>query len=158
MGNLISMFLGLLLIFLYFMESNYSKNIRSYDLIIPWHQIFPERSSDLKEIEELSIWLFQSTSKDSIILSNIGFVRALSERSVLGTNDMPLSIEKIKIWLDNKLLYENFIENTKDENVIEVLKKKGINYIILKKNIMSKFPTVYSTDTYKIVEVLITSN
>ena len=132
MGNIMSMFLGVLLIFLYFMESNYSKNIRSYDLIIPWNQIFPERSSDFKEIEELSVWLRQSTSKDSIILSNIDFVRALSERSVLGTNDMPLSREKIKTWLDNKLLYENFIENTKDENVIEVLQKKGINYIILK--------------------------
>tara|TARA_B110000008_G_scaffold260268_1_gene280800 strand:- start:148 stop:558 length:411 start_codon:yes stop_codon:yes gene_type:complete len=136
------------------MESNYSKNIRSYDLIIPWNQIFPERSSDFKEIEELSVWLRQSTSKDSIILSNIDFVRALSERSVLGTNDMPLSREKIKTWLDNKLLYENFIENTKDENVIEVLQKKGINYIILKKNTMSKLPTVYSSDTYKIVKVI----
>ena len=94
------------------MESNYSKNIRSYDLIIPWDQIFPERLSDFKEIEELSVWLRQSTSKDSIILSNIDLVRALSERSVLGTNDMPLSREKIKTWLDNKLLYENFIENT----------------------------------------------
>ena len=149
-----SMFLGVLLIFLYFMESNYSKNIRSYDLIIPWDQIFPERLSDFKEIEELSVWLRQSTSKDSIILSNIDFVRALSERSVLGTNDMPLSREKIKTWLDNKLLYENFIENTKDENVIEVLQKKGINYIILKKNTMSKLPTVYSSDTYKIVKVI----
>lgn len=136
------------------MESNYSKNIRSYDLIIPWDQIFPERLSDFKEIEELSVWLRQSTSKDSIILSNIDFVRALSERSVLGTNDMPLSREKIKTWLDNKLLYENFIENTKDENVIEVLQKKGINYIILKKNTMSKLPTVYSSDTYKIVKVI----
>ena len=154
MGNIMSMFLGVLLIFLYFMESNYSKNIRSYDLIIPWNQIFPERSSDFKEIEELSVWLRQSTSKDSIILSNIDFVRALSERSVLGTNDMPLSREKIKTWLDNKLLYENFIENTKDENVIEVLQKKGINYIILKKNTMSKLPTVYSSDTYKIVKVI----
>ena len=121
MGNLISMFLGLLLIFLYFMESNYSKNIRSYDLIIPWHQIFPERSSDLKEIEELSIWLNQSTSKDSIILSNIGFVRLLSERSVLGTNDMPEYKEKNSQTIN---FYENFIGNTKDENVIEVLNKK----------------------------------
>ena len=154
MGNLISMFLGLLLIFLYFMESNYSKNIRSYDLIIPWHQIFPERSSDFKEIEELSVWLHQSTSKDSIILSNIDYIRALSERSVLGANDWPLSTDKLKIWLDNKLLYENFIENTKDENVIEVLRIKGIKYVILKKNIMSKLPTVYSSDTYKIVKVI----
>ena len=154
MGNIMSMFLGVLLIFLYFMESNYSKNIRSYDLIIPWNQIFPERSSDFKEIEELSVWLRQSTSKDSIILSNIDFVRALSERSVLGTNDMPLSREKIKTWLDNKLLYENFLENTKNKRVIEALQKKGINYIIIKKNIMSKFPTVYSSDTYKIVKVI----
>ena len=154
MGNIMSMFLGVLLIFLYFMESNYSKNIRSYDLIIPWNQIFPERSSDFKEIEELSVWLRQSTSKDSIILSNIDFVRALSERSVLGTNDMPLSREKIKTWLDNKLLYENFLENTKNKRVIEALQKKGINYIIIKKNIMSKLPTVYSSDTYKIVKVI----
>ena len=154
MSNMISVFLGVLLIFLYFMESNYSKNIRSYDLIIPWNQIFPERYSSLREIEELSDWLKQSTSKDSIILSNIDNIRALSERSVLGSNSTPLRIGKFTIWLDNKLLYENFIENTKDENVIEVLQKKGINYIILKKNIMSEFPTVYFSDTYKIVKVI----
>jgi len=136
------------------MESNYSKNIRSYDLIIPWNQIFPERYSSLREIEELSDWLKQSTSKDSIILSNIDYIRALSERSVLGSNSTPLRIGKFTIWLDNKLLYENFIENTKDENVIEVLQKKGINYIILKKNNISKFPTVYFSDTYKIVKVI----
>ena len=154
MGNIISMFLGVLLIFLYFMESNYSKNIRSYDLIIPWDQIFPERSSYLKEIEELSDWLNQRTSRDSVILSNIDYVRALSERSVLGSNAMPLTKDKLKTWLDNKLLYENFLENTKNKRVIEALQKKGINYIIIKKNIMSKFPTVYSSDTYKIVKVI----
>ena len=154
MSNMISILLGVLLIFLYFMESNYSKNIRSYDLIIPWNQIFPERYSSLREIEELSDWLKQSTSKDSIILSNIDYIRALSERSVLGSNSTPLRIGKFTIWLDNKLLYENFIENTKDENVIEVLQKKGINYIILKKNNISKFPTVYFSDTYKIVKVI----
>tara|TARA_B100001175_G_scaffold245942_1_gene212590 strand:+ start:2412 stop:2876 length:465 start_codon:yes stop_codon:yes gene_type:complete len=154
MGNIISMFLGVLLIFLYFMESNYSKNIRSYDLIIPWNQIFPERSSYFKEIEELSDWLNQRTSRDSVILSNIDYIRALSERSVLGSNAMPLTKDKLKTWLDNKLLYENFLENTKNKRVIEALQKKGINYIIIKKNIMSKFPTVYSSDTYKIVKVI----
>ena len=154
MGNIISMFLGVLLIFLYFMESSYSKNIRSYDLIIPWDQIFPERSSYLKEIEELSDWLNQRTSRDSVILSNIDYIRALSERSVLGSNAMPLTKDKLKTWLDNKLLYENFLENTKNKRVIEALQKKGINYIIIKKNIMSKFPTVYSSDTYKIVKVI----
>tara|TARA_X000000368_G_C22830792_1_gene623227 strand:- start:114 stop:524 length:411 start_codon:yes stop_codon:yes gene_type:complete len=136
------------------MESNYSKNIRSYDLIIPWNQIFPERSSYFKEIEELSDWLNQRTSRDSVILSNIDYIRALSERSVLGSNAMPLTKDKLKTWLDNKLLYENFLENTKNKRVIEALQKKGINYIIIKKNIMSKFPTVYSSDTYKIVKVI----
>ncbi len=154
MGNIISVFLGVLLIFIYFMESNYSKNLRSYDLIIPWNQIFPERSSYLKEIEELSDWLNQSTSRDSIILSNIDYIRALSERSVLGSNAWPLRTDKLKIWLDNKLLYKNFLENPKNEDVIETIQKKGINYIIIKKNIMSKFPTVYSSDTYKIVKVI----
>ena len=154
MSNMISIFLGVLLIFLYFMESNYSKNIRSYDLIIPWNQIFPERYSSLREIEELSDWLKQSTSKDSIILSNIDYIRALSERSVLGSNSTPLRTDKLKVWLDNKLLFKNFLENTKNQNVIEALHKKGINYIIVKKNIMSKYQTVYSSDTYKVIKVI----
>lgn len=154
MSNIISVFLGVLLIFLYFMESNYSKNIRSYDLIIPWNQIFPERYSNLREIEELSDWLKQNTSKDSIILSNIDNIRALSERSVLGSNSTPLRTGKFKIWLDNKLLFENFLENTKNQDVIEALHKKGINYIIIKKNIMSKYQTVYSSDTYKVIKVI----
>jgi hypothetical protein len=136
------------------MESNYSKNIRSYDLIIPWNQIFPERYSSLREIEELSDWLKQSTSKDSIILSNIDYIRALSERSVLGSNSTPLRTDKLKVWLDNKLLFKNFLENTKNQNVIEALHKKGINYIIVKKNIMSKYQTVYSSDTYKVIKVI----
>jgi hypothetical protein len=136
------------------MESNYSKNIRSYDLIIPWNQIFPERYSSLREIEELSDWLKQSTSKDSIILSNIDYIRALSERSVLGSNSTPLRTDKLKAWLDNKLLFKNFLENTKNQNVIEALHKKGINYIIVKKNIMSKYQTVYSSDTYKVIKVI----
>ena len=154
MGNIVSIFLGVLLIFLYFMESNYSKNIRSYDLIIPWNQIFPERSSYFKEIEELSDWLNQKTSRDSVILSNIDYIRALSERSVLGSNAMPLRRDKLKIWLDNKILYENFLENTQNKRVIEALQEKGINYIVLNKNIMSTFPTVFSSDTYKIVKVI----
>ena len=154
MSNIISVFLGVLLIFLYFMESNYSKNIRSYDLIIPWNQIFPERYSNLREIEELSDWLKQNTSKDSIILSNIDNIRALSERSVLGSNSTPLRTGKFKIWLDNKLLFENFLENTKNQDVIEALHKIGINYIIIKKNIMSKYQTVYSSDTYKVIKVI----
>ena len=154
MGNIISIFLGVLLIFLYFMESNYSKNIRSYDLIIPWNQIFPERSSYLKEIQELSDWLKKRTPRDAVILTNNDYIRALSERSVLGSNATPLRRDKLKTWLENKLLYENFLENTKNERVIEALQEKGINYIILNKNIMSTFPTVYSSDTYKIVKVI----
>ena len=122
------------------MESNYSKNIRSYDLIIPWNQIFPERYSSLREIEELSDWLKQSTSKDSIILSNIDYIRALSERSVLGSNSTPLRIGKFTIWLDNKLLYENFIENEKmNEPDMDGERKQIVKKIKLESNFYNVF-------------------
>ncbi len=154
MNNLISVFLGILLILLYFTESNYSKNLRSYDLVIPWNQIFPERSADFKEIEELSEWLSRKTSRESVILSNIDSIRALSERSVLGSNATPLRRDKLKIWLENKLLYENFLENPTNEYILKAIQKKGIDYIIIKSNVPSGLPVVYSSISYKIVKVI----
>ena len=153
MNRIISASLIVLLISIYFFESVYSKNIRSYDLIIPWNKIFPERYSLLSDIENLSDWLHENTSKDSIILSNFDYIRALSRRSVLGSNATPLRIDQLNLWLENKLLFNNYLENTSNQQVIEAINRKGIDFIIVPNTILSKYKTVYSSDTYKILEV-----
>ena len=154
MHKTINFSLVILLIFLYFAEVKHSENLRSYDLIVPWNALYPSREIHLNEIKNLSAWVNQATPIDAIILSDSDHIRYFSKRSILGANSIPLKINKLLTWKNSKILLKDFLKDPHNYEVINSLHEYGVSYIVVPRNFSGMFPTVYSSEAYKIIKVL----
>ena len=138
---------------MFFIESRYTLNYRSFDIIIPWEKIRSFQTNQIKELELISKWISDNTKNDEIIFSEYDHIRYFSKRALLGSKELPQKIDLLEEWYFNRMLYENFIKDPLDEKNLSLIKELKVKYIVLPESIETIFEPQFSTKNIKVIKI-----